>query len=95
MSAGRFRIIVDTAAYEQVATPKQAGLGKPVSALALSRALAAAAAVGGQGAEAACAAARRVFDETPGAAPDYVVGYICQQLVARRLAAPDALTYDP
>ena len=28
-------------------------------------------------------------------APDYVVGYICQQLVARRLAAPDALTYDP
>jgi pantoate--beta-alanine ligase len=44
-----------------------------VTALALSRALAAAAAVGGQGAEAACAAARRVFDETPGAALDYVV----------------------
>lgn len=44
-----------------------------VTALALSRALAAAAAVGGQGAAAALAAADAVFDGTPGARPDYVV----------------------
>ena len=28
-------------------------------------------------------------------APDYVVGYLCQQIVAGRLAAPTALVYDP
>jgi pantoate--beta-alanine ligase len=44
-----------------------------VTALALSRALAAAAAVGGQGAAAARAAAGAVFEVTPGAALDYLV----------------------
>ncbi|GIJ54040.1 pantoate--beta-alanine ligase [Virgisporangium aurantiacum] len=44
-----------------------------VTALALSRALAAAAAVGGQGAAAARAAAGEVFEGTPGASLDYVV----------------------
>jgi pantoate--beta-alanine ligase len=44
-----------------------------VVARALSRALAAAAAVGGQGARAARAAAGEVFERTPGADPDYVV----------------------
>jgi pantoate--beta-alanine ligase len=43
-----------------------------VSALALSRALAAAAEMGGRGAAAARAAAREVFAGTPGAALDYV-----------------------
>jgi hypothetical protein len=28
-------------------------------------------------------------------APDYVVGYLCERLVAARLAAETALTYDP
>ncbi|AHG93709.1 hypothetical protein J421_6174 (plasmid) [Gemmatirosa kalamazoonensis] len=28
-------------------------------------------------------------------ASDYVVGYLCQTLVAAQLAAPRALTYDP
>jgi hypothetical protein len=28
-------------------------------------------------------------------APDYVVGYICQQLVAARVTAPTALDYAP
>ncbi len=28
-------------------------------------------------------------------APDYVVGYLCQQLVAGRVAAAAALTYEP
>ena len=28
-------------------------------------------------------------------APDYVVGYICQQLVAGRIATPSALAYEP
>jgi hypothetical protein len=28
-------------------------------------------------------------------APDYVVGYICQQLVAARVAGPTALDYAP
>jgi hypothetical protein len=28
-------------------------------------------------------------------APDYVVGYLCQQIVAGRVAAPTALAYDP
>jgi pantoate--beta-alanine ligase len=44
-----------------------------VTALALSRALAAAAAVGGQGAAAARAAAGEVFEGTPAASLDYVV----------------------
>ena len=28
-------------------------------------------------------------------APDYVIGYLCQQLVAGRIAAESALTYEP
>ena len=28
-------------------------------------------------------------------APDYVVGFLCQQLVAARLTVERALTYDP
>jgi hypothetical protein len=28
-------------------------------------------------------------------APEYVIGHLCQQLIAAELAAPKALTYDP
>ena len=28
-------------------------------------------------------------------APDYVIGYLCQQLVMRKLLVPAALSYDP
>ena len=28
-------------------------------------------------------------------APDYVIGYLCQQLVVRDVVAPTALSYDP
>ena len=32
---------------------------------------------------------------TVATAPDYVVGYLCQQLVASQAVAAGALTYDP
>ena len=32
---------------------------------------------------------------TVATAPDYVIGYLCQQLVAGRIAAGAALTYEP
>jgi hypothetical protein len=28
-------------------------------------------------------------------APDYVIGYLCQQIVVGRVAAPAALAYEP
>ena len=28
-------------------------------------------------------------------APDYVIGYICQQLIVRKLVGPEAMDYDP
>ena len=28
-------------------------------------------------------------------APDYVIGYLCQRLVAGRIASPSAIAYEP
>jgi hypothetical protein len=45
--------------------------------------------------EAAVAELSATHEITVATAPEYVIGYLCQQIVARKLAAPAALTYDP